>query len=217
VSSDSSKFAVLNADRSRLLLQLPGTKMVKPIGGAGLSAPSFDPQGWVWSSPADNAGFVYAAEADTGAVRVKAAWMKHLEVVALRISRDGTRAVIAARYRGIAHLFLTGVVRDDQGRPKALNYPTSLFPDLRTVRDVAWVEEDEVVVLGRSTAAAEELPWMVTIGGSIVAGAVAAGAESIAAGNDETSLMASTSKGILARAGKPWTKISPARWPAYPG
>jgi lipoprotein LpqB-like beta-propeller protein/sporulation and spore germination protein len=216
VSSDSSQFAVLNAARNRLLLQLPGTKMLKPIAGVGLSAPSFDPQGWVWTSPADNAGFVYAAEADAGAVRVKAPWMRQLEVVSLRVSRDGTRAVIAAGFRGVAHLFLTGVVRDGQGRPKALNYPTALFPDLSAVRDVAWVDEDQVVVLGRRRDSAE-LPWVVTIGGSIQAGAPAPGAESIAAGNDEQSLMAGTSKGILARTGALWDKISPARWPAYPG
>jgi Lipoprotein LpqB beta-propeller domain/Sporulation and spore germination len=217
VSSDSSAYAVLNADRSKLLIQLPGTKMITLVKSAGLTAPSFDPLGWVWTAPAANTGWVYAAGLDSLKLKVLAPWMKNFQVVSLRISRDGTRAAVAIRYRGVAHLFLSGVVRDAEGRPQSLTQPIGLVPDLQTVTDVAWVDEDQLVVLGKRKAAPGERPWVVQIGGQIESSTPVPGADSIAAGNGEPSLMAGTPKGTEARSGALWDPVSSARWPAFPG
>jgi hypothetical protein len=220
VSSDSSTYAALNADRSRLLLQLPGAKVVRPVHSADLTAPSFDPQGWAWTAPGAGAGFVYAAGADaeTGAVKVHAPWINDMQVVSMRMSRDGTRAAIAVRVHGIAHLFLAGVLRDGQGRPVSLQQPTGLFPDLRTVKDVAWVAEDQLVVLGGRTGFAGDGPWVLQIGGTVQSGGASVpGADSITAGNGAESLMAGTSKGIQARSGALWDTVAAGRWPAFPG
>ncbi len=224
VSGDRTAYAVLNAQRSKLLLELPGTKVpVTLVKSAGLSAPSFDPQNYVWTAAAVNNGSVFAAGADadsgTGPVKVKAPWLKKDEVVAMRISRDGTRAVIAVRYRGLAHLFLSGVVRDADGSPVSLTDPVALVPDLQSVSDVAWVDENKVVVLGRRailrTAAA--LPWVVQIGGGIDQGTAVPGAVSITAGNGDQSVMVGTGKGVLQRSGALWDKVSTGTWPAFPG
>ncbi|HST86482.1 MAG TPA: LpqB family beta-propeller domain-containing protein [Kineosporiaceae bacterium] len=226
VANDSSAYAVLNADRSKLLLQLPGAKVVQLVSSANLTAPSFDPQGWVWTAPGTNTGWVYAAAADSGRIKVKAPWLKGADVVSMRVSRDGTRAVIAARVRGAAHLFVTGVVRDVEGRPQSLTWPpTGLFPSLQTVRDVAWLDEDHLVVLGRCTGDtpkctkdAAEGPWIVQLGGIIdPVGNPVSGAESITAGNGEISVLAGTDKGVQARFGALWDTVAAGRWPAYPG
>jgi hypothetical protein len=219
VSSDSSAYAVLNADRSKLLQQLPGAKAVTLVTSAGLTAPSYDPAGWVWTSPGTNTGFVYAAGPGAGAIKVKAPWLKGDEIVGLRISRDGTRAVVAVRVNGHAHIFLTGVLRDGDGKPQALSQPPrGLMPSLRTVRDVAWVDEKQVVVLGRRAGIGGEGPWIVQLGGVVVgAGTSVSGAESITAGNGDQSVMAGTTKGIQVRSRALWDTVSPGRWPAFPG
>jgi hypothetical protein len=219
VSTDSSSaYAVLNADRSKLLLQLPGTKVVTLIHSAGLTAPSFDPQGWVWAASGTTPGQVYAAGIDPGAVKVRAPWLRRFQVVSLRVSRDGTRAAIAVRVRGRAHVFISGVIRDAQGRPEALSQPIGLMPDLKTVTDLAWVDEDEVVVLGRRAGTGlAERPWVVQIGGTVRSASSIPGAESIAAGNGELMLMVGTANGILARSGARWQRVTSARWPAFPG
>jgi Lipoprotein LpqB beta-propeller domain/Sporulation and spore germination len=217
VSSDSSAYAVLSADRSKLLVQLPGTKVVILVKAAELTAPSFDPLGWVWTAPGANTGWVYASGLDSGKVKVQAPWMKNFQVVSLRISRDGTRAAIAVRYRGVAHLFLSGVIRDAQGRPQSLTQPIGLVPDLRTVTDVAWVDEDHVVVLGKREAIPGERPWVVQIGGSIESSTAVPDADSIAAGNGDLTLIAGTPKGVEMRSGALWYRVSSARWPAFPG
>jgi hypothetical protein len=220
VSSDSTAYAVLNGDRSRLLLQMPGAKMLTLVTSAALTAPSFDPQGWVWTAPGANTGFVYAGGPASAAVKVKAPWMNGLDVVGMRVSRDGTRAAVVSRSRGVAHLFLSGVQRDADGKPESLSQPIGLFPDLRTARDVAWVDEDAVVVLGQRASATGEGPWVVQIGGTIragIPGTPVVGAESITAGNGEQFLMAGSRTGVLARSGAVWAKVSTARWPAFPG
>lgn len=220
VSNDSSAYAVLNADRSKLLLQLPGAKVVSPIAAANLTGPSFDPLGWVWTAPGTNTGFVYAAGADSGAVKVQAPWLKGSEVVSMRMSRDGTRAVLAVRIRGHAHLFLTGVLRDVDGKPLSLSQPPpGLLPDLQTVRDVAWVEETKVVVLGKRTGSTDEGPWLIEVGGGVLErlGTSLSSAESITAGKGEESVMAGTPLGIQGRDGALWETVSPGKWPAFPG
>jgi hypothetical protein len=157
--------------------------------------------------------------ANAAAVKVKAPWLKGADVVSMRISRDGTRAVVAVRVRGHAHLFLTGVLRGADGLPQSLSQPPrGLFPDLQTVDDVAWVDEDEVVVLGRRAGTTEQGPWAVQIGGALgPAGAPVPEADSITAGNGVLSVMAGTGKGLVARSGALWETVSPGRWPAFPG
>jgi len=219
VSNDSTAYAVLTADRRKLLRQLPGGKAVSLVSPGVLTAPSFDPLGWAWAAPGPNTGFVYAMAANAAAVKVKAPWLKGANVVSMRMSRDGTRAVVAVQIRGHAHLFVTGVQRGAGGLPVTLSQPPrGLFPDLKTVDDVAWVDEDEVVVLGRRAGTTEERPWEVQIGGVLgPAGAPVSGADSITAGNGELSVMAGTGKGVVARSGALWETVSPGRWPAFPG
>jgi hypothetical protein len=219
VGKDSTVYAVLNADRTKLLLQLPGGKVLGLVNSARLTGPSFDPQGWVWTAPGTNTGFVVAAAVDSGGIKVKAPWLKGADVVSMRISRDGTRAVVAARVRGHAHLFLAGVTRDAQGKPLALSQPPAgLFPSLQTVRDVAWVDENQLVVLGKCAEGPDEGPWLVQIGGVVErVGTPVSGAVSITAGNGDLSVMAGTGKGIQARSGALWETVSAGRWPAFPG
>ncbi len=217
VSTDSSSaYAVLDRADRTLLVQAPGGKAVSAVHGTDLTAPSFDPEGWVWTSPAANGGYVQAAGVGAGRVKVQAPWLKPYDVVALRISRDGTRAAVAITYRGRAHLFLAGVVRDARGTPTALTSPLSQLPDLTSVKDLAWVNDQELVVLGKRIGQ-PEVPWVLQIGGMVHAATAVPGANSIAAGNGELTILAGTSKGTFARAGARWTKVTTARWPAFAG
>jgi hypothetical protein len=217
MSGDSSSYAVLNGDRSKLLLQLPGTKKATVVTSTELSAPSFDPQGWVWTASGVVDGAVYAIRTDSGAAEVKAPWLKPYEVVSLRISRDGARAVIAAQYHGVAHLFLSGVIRDAEGRPMELTKPLGLVPDLTSVTDVAWQSEDQVVLLGERSSTPGPGIWLVQVGGINKALAPVPDAESITAGNGVLALLAGTPKGTEERSGGTWDRISTARWPSFPG
>lgn len=219
VAYDGSAYAVLNARRDRLLVQMPGsTDATTAVKASSLTAPSFDVEGRVWTAAASG-GRVFVAGAATPAVKLKAAWLRKYTVVALRISRDGTRAAVAVRSGASAHVFVSGVLCDAGGRPAALSEPLGLLPDLVSVSDVTWVDDSHVAVLGRRSTFPEPgaRPWVVQVGGAATPVTEVPGAVSLTAGNGETSLLAATSSSVYLRVGARWIKAAPGRTPAYPG
>jgi hypothetical protein len=225
ISSDETAYAVLGPQRRQLFLQRSGTsKATVVVNGTDLTAPSFDPLGWVWVSPGLNSGRFYAARVETGPTAVAAPWLSGYFVASARVSRDGARLLIAARKAGrtAASLFVAGIARDEDGIPTAVTEPLSLVPDLTSAVDAAWVDEDEVVVLGRRSGTLtpeqmQEQPWVVKVGGSIDPTTPAPGATSITAGNGSLTLVAGNAEGFMTRAGQTWEVTPGGRWPAFPG
>jgi Lipoprotein LpqB beta-propeller domain/Sporulation and spore germination len=218
VNAERSAYAALTGDRSQLLLQLPSAKVSAVVRGRFLTAPSFDPWGWVWTSDVAARGWVSAARPEPGRVKVSARWLTGMEVVTLRISREGSRALVAIRVNGQAHVFVAGVVRDDTGQPVSLTQPLGVLPDLTTVVDASWVDEDQIVVLGRRLGRAQsELPWVAQLGGLITATAPVKGGRTISAANGVAGLMVGTIGGTLTQVGSGWGRVTTARWAAYPG
>jgi Lipoprotein LpqB beta-propeller domain/Sporulation and spore germination len=146
------------------------------VTAAELTSPSFDWSGWVWTSPRRPTGSVVAAILVGGRVRrvdVAAPWLRSGEVVALRVSREGTRAVllvddVAADGRRASRLLLCGVRRRQSGEPVSLGGPVRLLPDLVRGADVAWSGAGRVTVLGSRRRTDKRLlvqPWTVDVGG----------------------------------------------------
>jgi lipoprotein LpqB-like beta-propeller protein/sporulation and spore germination protein len=220
VAYDSSAYAVLNAKRNRLLVQMPGAmNAAGPVKAAGLTAPSFDVEGRVWTAAASG-GRVYVAGATTPAVKLKASWLRRYTVVALRISRDGTRAALAVRSGSTGHVLVCGVLRNSSGQPSELSGPQELLPDLVSVSDLTWVDENHLAVLGRraaSSGSSSSQPWLVQVGGAATPVTPVPGAVSLTAGNGDSSLLAATSSSIYMRVGARWIKAAAGKAPAYPG
>jgi hypothetical protein len=219
VSADGTAYAVLGAQRRSLLLQLPGTAEATTVlqGQPELTAPSFDPQGWVWASPTNSQGQMYAGRGGVGVAAVTASWLRGYDIRSVRVSRDGARLLIAANAGNAGFLFVSAVKRDEEGRPIEAMPGLRLMPDLQNVVDAAWVEEAQVVALGTRAGANEERPWLVQVGGEITPVPVATGATSITAGNGELTLMAGSAGGLMTRAGRFWETTPGARWPAFAG
>ncbi len=102
------------------------------------------------------------------------------------------------------------------------------MPDLVTVADVAWVDEKHIAVLGRRQAGAAnagdeqvqsnvDRPWIVEIGGQIQPITAVPGAETLAVGDGQSSLLVGTGNDTQGRSGASWAELSSARWPAFPG
>jgi hypothetical protein len=160
-----------------LRIAAAGEPVVEVVAGPDFTAPSFDSAGWVWTCPRRPAGGVVAGRvAATGRARridVRAPWLTAGEVVSLRISREGARAVLLvdtvdAGRRRASRLALTGVERRTDGEPVALGQPVRLLPDLVRASDVGWLDDTHAVVLGTrrvGDAVTGVQPWIVDIGG----------------------------------------------------
>jgi hypothetical protein len=222
-AADGSAYAVLVGGRTRLLYQLPGTPKAETLlRGTNLTAPSFDPLGWVWSTNAACTGAVSAARPGAAAVSVPAPWLARYRISDLKVSRDGTRALILATRNGIGRVLITGIARNAKGTPTSLTPPMRLAPDLVVASSGAWVDDDEVVVLGRERTGVVQ-PWVAQVGGPASATTAStsdlpADLTSVTAGNGELDLYLGTADGVvLTRAGAGWVPIATGWWPTFQG
>ncbi|HET9658561.1 MAG TPA: LpqB family beta-propeller domain-containing protein [Kineosporiaceae bacterium] len=212
-ATDGSAYAAL-AGGNVLLYAVAGGEALPLVSGLGsLTPPSFDPLGWVWT--ASTSGLVRAGRPgkETVAVTVEG-WPAGLSVTSLRISRDGTRALVSGNRNGAGELFVCAVIRDRAQAPVRLGPPKAVLPDLVTAQSAAWLDQRRVVVLGRRGVAAEE-PWVVEVGGDAEPTAASPGAIGVTAGNGDIYL--ATTAGTQQLSVVSWRNVSSAHWPALPG
>jgi hypothetical protein len=177
--SDSPRsFALLVQGKAARALKVApvGGAVAEIVTGPDLTAPSFDTAGWVWTSLRSPRGSVVAGTVVGGRVRrldVDAPWLRSGQVVSLRISREGARALLVldtvrADGRRASTLLLSGVQRRVNGDPVALGPPVRLLTDLARATDAVWVDDMNVAVLGTRRSGKVVLPvqpWVVDVGG----------------------------------------------------
>jgi hypothetical protein len=221
------RYAVLAAERSQLLVLRPGQqeRPTPALVAPDLTAPSFDPYGFVWSTAANSRGSVTAVAPSGEVLTVAAHWLNGRRITSLRASRDGTRVLVASPDAdGRAHVEVAGVER--RGNDLA---PVRVGADgppevkgLERVDDAVWIGDLEVAALGRAKGDKQSGVHVLNIGGQ--PGEVLAPVEraiQIAGGNGEGQVLVGTSDGrVLEQAGSVWVVkrgTEGARDPAYAG
>jgi hypothetical protein len=222
IAPDGNSVAGLDAARGSLWVQQPGASPVELVTGRRLTTPSFDPPplAWLWTVSApdpDGDGVPVVLAAASAVEEVEARWLAPGdEVRALRVSRDGSRVlVVLAHADGSVDVQVRGVRRDANGRPLSLSQAAfDLAPELVDAVDAAWVNDDQVVVLGRSGE--EPLrPVLARVGGDTEPLAPTPNAVSIASALGERNIVVGTADGtVLRRSGSLWLDgpfgVSPA-------
>ena len=116
-----------------------------------LTAPSFDAYGWVWV--ADGEGIVRAfkpgsedaTERERG-VDIGLSWQRNLSFTSVNVSHDGARMAIVASTEGASAVIISGIVRDDAGKPLRLTEIVRLSSSV-TPRNARWAGDQSVVVV----------------------------------------------------------------------
>jgi hypothetical protein len=214
VAPDGSAHAALFGGTKLAFAVVGGKASILVAGLGALTPPSFDPLGWVWTA-ATSGSAVRAGRPDhpTAVVPVTG-WPTGLRVTSLRISRDGTRALVSGQRERGGVLFVCAVERDRNLVPVRLGPPQTVLPDLVTARSAAWLDQRRVVVLGLRGTHPEQ-PWRVELGGDAEATIPAPGAVAVTAGNGE--IYAALPDGVAQLAVTTWVRATAARWPAMPG
>ena len=122
---------------------------------ASLTAPAFDPAGWLWSATTPSDGTVAVVAPDGRVAAVAAPWLAGRRVVAVRPSREGARALVvsAAPGEGGDRVDVVGVRRDPGGQPRALVEPDPApVPQVVGVVAAGWVDQSTVAVLGAAAS-----------------------------------------------------------------
>ncbi|WP_264668106.1 LpqB family beta-propeller domain-containing protein [Arthrobacter sp. VKM Ac-2550] len=186
------------------------------VAGTELTGPSIGPFGWVWTA-SGRRGTVSAVPLDQGGVPaapVAAEWLAGAEVTDLRISRDGTRALLVTQEDGESKVLVAGIVRDGEGVPIRLSEPNEL-PSPVAADSAAWADETTVAVLDSDGSEAAVL----RLDGSSEELGKLDGMEEISAGNGPDNIYVQASDALYSRVGQSWAPQPPPLVldPAFPG
>jgi hypothetical protein len=223
ISLDEEIRVVRSGTTGLLLLPRGGAPAVDLMTGLQLVAPSIDRFGWVWSGESTG-GQLMAVDAATGeVVPVTVPFLQDRRVLSLRVSRDGARvAVVHASVSDDQDVVVdvAAVVRDEEGRPQLLGEnPLQVGAVLDSAREVVWVDEATLAVLGRSDGGSVDMVHLVGVGGPTSALPLLDGTVSIAAGRGERAIYLVDMEGSLlsSRTGS-WVLVATGvRDPVFPG
>ncbi len=217
-----------------------GQEVARVASPSRLTAPSFDPFGWLWSTATLSDGSVRALSPQDGeGVSVAAPWLEGRTLVALAPSREGARAVVASvgdPALGV-RVDVVGLRRDASGAPVELvsgdGAPSVV---LGSAVDAVWIGPSTAAVLGTALAREGGPPpvrQVLTLSGGSLEPRGAPGVPvapggpeaptlvSLAGGDGERTLLLGTSdRRIFQRAGARWVEVSALEGtvdPAYAG
>lgn len=213
--------AAVSGDRTQLERWRGGTQLPVVTLGSDLTRPAYDSTGVLWL------GGIQAAASRLWAVNpgadpksaqgrpqpVSADWLQGRSVISVRFAPEGQRVAVISTDRNGRHprIDVAGVVRQPNGIPQSLSAPITLAPSLTMARDLVWVDDTTLAVLGRKLASQAVRPWFVPLGGPITAGPEIPGATTITTVNAERGLVVTTDRGqVLIRTGNGWQSVGPA-------
>ena len=151
-------FACLANDAASLYTVYQGTAR-RVWQGSGLTAPSFDAYGWVWSADASGTVRVFKPssedpqECERG-VNIEMPWQRNLSFTSMNVSHDGARIAIVVSTEGTSAVIISGIVRDEAGKPLRLTEMVRLSSSV-VPRNARWAGDQSVVVVNVKTGESE--------------------------------------------------------------
>ncbi|WP_143056272.1 LpqB family beta-propeller domain-containing protein [Pedococcus cremeus] len=221
-SKDGKDTAAVGGDRAELSRWREGRQIRVGRFATQLTRPSYDRQDFLWvGGQSDGSSGLWVVNTrvdpeDTARARptqVAAPWLRGRSILAVRLSPDGQRAaVVSADAAGAKpRIDVAGVVRSANGTPESLAEPVALAPSLTLVRDLVWIDETRVALLGRMASTSPVRVWISQIGGRTTAAEASdvPAAQSITTVNGERGLVVTTDSGqVLLRAGSSWLDVA---------
>ena len=133
------------------LVSLQGDGSLKTLlRGGELLDPSFGPRSWVMTAERGSDGPLQAVRAGGGGrITLSAGWLRGLRLSSVRVSVDGTRLAMTATQDDREVLLVTGIRRDEAGKPVGLTPPLRLRNPNRATR-VLWADQDTLVAYRES-------------------------------------------------------------------
>jgi hypothetical protein len=169
--------------------------------------PSADPFGYIWSVPRDQPSAITAFSVVGQQFPVADAWPGASEIVAMALSRDGTRIAALLVTGGRSEVWIAGIVRGTEAVPVRLGEAVPLGPLAGPGSGLAWLDDTTVGVL--STDAAGALFTEQLVGGPSTATDAPQGAASVAGATSISTVRLRTDDGSLfVKRGANWQRTT---------
>jgi Lipoprotein LpqB beta-propeller domain len=173
----------------------------------GLIDPSADPFGFIWSVPRGQPSAITAFSVAGQQLPVADAWPGASEVVAMAVSRDGTRLAAILVTGGRSEVWIAGIVRGTEAVPVRLGEAVPLGPLAGSGSGLAWVDDTTVGVL--STESSGPLFTEQLVGGPATAIDAPQGAASVAGATSIATVRLRTDDGSLfVKRGANWQRTT---------
>lgn len=188
--------------------------------GDNLVDPTVDQYSWAWTSDRYNSrGFVAVNEETGEDVAITAQWLSGMEVLNVAVSREGARMVVVTSRDGAASLLVTAIERDGSGRPVAVGDPLRFGHRLSEIRDVSWISDSHVILIGKTATGSDFGLYDVTIGSSMQSVNSVENMVTVTSGRGMESVVLETEDGTLFGYDAGGWRILTANVtsPAYPG
>lgn len=146
INRERDTAAFVNADRDTLYIANDSTQAYEIATGTDLTAPSLDVHDWVYTVTGKNTIIATNTNRNDQVLEIMHPWAgRDVEIIALRISPDGTRAAVVVQPDdAAAELYITGLIRDEDSHPQALGNSFRLQTDTPP-NQVAWYSTAEIL------------------------------------------------------------------------
>ena len=138
--------AFVNEERDTLYVANDATQAYEVATGTDLTAPSLDVHDWVFTVTEGNTIIATNTNRNDQVLEIMHPWAgRDEEIIALRISPEGTRAAVVVQPDDeAAQLYVTGVIRDEDSQPQALGNSFRLQTD-EPPNQVEWYSTAEIL------------------------------------------------------------------------
>ncbi len=123
---------------------------------------------------------------------VGADWLEGQKLISARVSRDGARVAVISERAGIVQIDVAGIIRDASNAPQGLSIRTPVGASIIAAKELVWVDEVTLAVLGASSEVSPTTVHLVPVGAHSFPLTAVDGAVSVAAGRGERTLYVRT-------------------------
>ena len=201
------------------LARWQGSRMLRPAEFASqLTKPSYDSLNGLWvAGEAGGAAKVWVIDTSLNPVAnarpraISAPWLAKRVVLALRVAGDSQRVALitADRGGGDQQVVVAGIVRSVSGVALSLTADALRVGwTLTAARDLAWVDDSTLAVVGRLSRRGATGPQLVEIGGKATSLPPVAGARLVTSTGGLRGVVVITDRDkVLTRAGNGWQQL----------
>lgn len=213
-AADPSDVTIRSTNDAAIMLSSAGLSWVNDQsavtlldGRSQLASPTLDRSDFVYSTQRTSPQQIQISQPGTAPSQLNSPWAEVDEVKALRVSRDGTRLAALVKRNGAWSVRVSGVIRDESGKPAALTPAATVAWVSGEAVDLDWMNASQLALATQPTTGNVRITG-IGLGIFETEGGTSPDIRTISGANARAELTAISAEGvILAPQGVTWKQV----------